>query len=84
MESITLTMVFSSLAVYSSPSCTGPGKVHPGHESSTVWALFVHSASSWALAASTSLATSSGTRKAEACKAKRAAARIERRIMAIM
>ena len=84
MESIALTMVFSSLATYSSPSCTGPGKVHPGHESSTVWALFVHRASSRALAVSTSLATSRGTRKAEACKAKKAAARDERRIMAVV
>lgn len=31
-----LTIVFSSAPLYSTPSCGGPWKAHPGHASSTV------------------------------------------------
>lgn len=74
-------MVFSSVSLYLIPSCWGPGKVHPGHESSKVMAFVAQTDSSWALAASTSLATSRGTRRADACQATTPANRTERRII---
>lgn len=79
-----LTIVFSSLSLYGIPFSCGPGKAHPGHASSMVWALFVHKDSSWTLAFSTSLAISRGIRNAEACTARAPTATKGRRIMMVV